>query len=159
MKNQVLSRQSGFIFLEILIATALTGIVFITLLGIGFLILNVSNSIQKTASADSLAKEELEAARSFRDGTTWTNFKNVSFGGQNTYYFTLTGNQWTRNLGTETIGIFTRNVIFNQVYRDSNGNIASSGTLDNETIKITATVNWSGKTLQTITYLTNWQNK
>lgn len=159
LKSKILNHNRGFIFLEIIIAVALISIVFMTLLGIGFLSLNISASIQKINQAGFFIKEEFEAVRSFRDGTTWANFKNVNFGSSNPYYFTLSSNQWTRNLGTETLGIFTRNVIFDQVYRDSNENIASSGTLDNDTIKVTVTINWSGKTLQTITYLTNWQKQ
>jgi len=160
MKNMFKKQKSsGFIFLEIVIAVALISIVFVTLLGIGFLSLNISSSLQKTTQANSLIKEEFEAVRSFRDGTTWANFKNINFGSPNFYYFTPNSNQWARNSGTETLGIFTRNIIFGQVYRDANGDIAPSGTLDNDTIKVTVTVSWSSKTLQIITYLTNWQKR
>ncbi len=152
-------KNFGFIFLEILIAIALIGIVFIILLGIGFSSLNISSAIQKENKADSLVKEEFEAVRGFRDGTTWADFKNVNFGSSNTYYFTFTRGQWARNSGTETVENFTRNVFFDQVYRDINGNIAASGTLDNNTIKVTVTSEWDNKTSEAATYLTNWQNK
>lgn len=150
---------AGFVFLEIIIAISLISLVFITLLNVGFLSINLSASVRKTTQANSLIKEEFEAIRSYRDGTTWATFKAVSFGGTNYYYFNLVGNAWNRVSGTEATGIFTRRVIFDQVYRDGSGNIAPSGTLDDNTIKATVTVGWPGKTLSAVNYLTNWQKK
>lgn len=152
-------QESGFIFLEIIIAVALMGIVLMTLLQVAFLALNISINIQQTLRASNLMKEEIEALRSYRDGNTWSNFTTVSYGGSNNYYFSLSSGSWVRNSGTEAVSIFSRKVVFDQVYRDGSGNIASSGTLDNDTIKATVTVSWLGKSIQTIVYLTNWQNK
>ena len=156
-------KSKGFIFLEILISITLISVVFITILGIGFLSLNLSSSIKETTRADFLVKEELEAVRSFRDKTTWANFIDVNFGGANPYYFVLSNNEWNRNSGTETVGIFTRNVIFDKVSRDPTTNYIESvydpSRDDPDTKKITVNVIWSGKTHQILTYLTNWQNK
>lgn len=152
-------QESGFIFLEIVIATALVGIVLTTLLGMGLLVLNLSYALSQSTRANSLVRGEFEAIRSFRDGDTWSDFTNVNFGGNNNYYFALSGTNWIRNTGTETIGSFTRKVVFDQVYRDGSGNIAASGTLDAQTVKATVTVSWSSKTMQVVTYYTNWQNK
>jgi hypothetical protein len=55
MKN-----NSGFIFLEVVISVALISIAFISLLGVGLLVLNVSESIKKQTMASSLIKEEFE---------------------------------------------------------------------------------------------------
>jgi len=163
MIKQILNSRKGFIFVEILIAITLITTVFITLLGIGFSSLQISYSIKNSIQADYLAKEELESVRNFRDGITWSNFKTVNFGSQNPYYFTLSNNQWNRNSGTETIGIFTRNVVFDEVSRNPTTkyieDVYNSLNNDPDTIKVTASVMWNSKTYQVITYFTNWQNK
>lgn len=162
-KFKILNHQRGFIFLEILIAITLISIVFITLLGLVFSALNISSSIRKTTEINVLMKEELEAVRSFRDGTTWSNFSTVNFGIGNPYYFILSGGQWTRSSGTETIGSFTRNVFFDKVSRDPTTkyieNVYNSSNDDPDTRKVTVNVVWNSKTYQIATYLTNWQNK
>lgn len=154
-----MKKESGFIFLEIVIATALIGVVFTTLLSLGALVINLSSNLNNVTRANAFLKEELEAIRSFRNGNTWANVTGVNFGWGNYYYFSLSGGAWIRNSGSESIGIFTRRVFFDRVYRDAGGIIASSGTLDDQVIKATVTVSWSGKTLQAVHYLTNWQNK
>ena len=156
----VVRKKTGFIFLEILISIALIGVVFLTFLGINAMVLNISQSITLSTRALALVKGEIEAVRSFRDANTWSDFTNVNFGGNNDYYFSISGSNWVRNTGTETVDVFSRKVVFDQVYRDGGGNIASSGTLDSQTIKMTATVSWSpSKSIQIVDYLTNWQAK
>ena len=141
--------------------------VFLVLLGIGVQSLSVSSSLRQVAQIDSLLKEEMEAVRGFRDGTTWqTNgLGTLATGSANPYYAVLnTGTNpaiWTLQTGTETIGEFTRNVVFDKVSRDpSTKNIESiynASNDDPDTRKITATATWGSKTYQVVTYLTNWQ--
>lgn len=157
------NKKTGFIFLEILIAIALISIVFITLLGIGVLVMNVSGSIQKQTRADFLAKEEFEALRNFRDGTQWaTNGLGiVDTGSSSPYYLVNSANHWTLVSGTETQGIFTRKIIFDKVSRDASGNIEAIYNLSNDdadTRKVTVVIAWLDKTLQYVSYLTNWKN-
>ena len=167
-RSVVNCRQKGSILLEALIAIMVLSFAFTVILDVGTLSVKTSTSIQKNSQANFLLKEEMEAARTYRDGTTWTSATNpiglgtVNTGSDNPYYFVLdTGvnpNKWVLTSGTETIGIFTRRIVFDQVYRDSNSNIVSSGgTLDNNTKKVTATVSWPEKTLNLMTYLTNWK--
>ena len=185
------NKNKGFIFLEILVAVALISIVFITLLGIVFLVLNTSTSLQKVAQADFLAREEIEAVRSFRDGTIWATDglgSLVNYGSAYPRYFTLDTSfnppKWKINSGTETVGIFTRSVVIDDVYRySSNGNIVTYHQqkprffahniayaletcaeedpcpLDPNTKKITVNISYDGKNYQIVTYLTNWQKK
>jgi len=156
------NKNSGFVFLEILIAIALFSIVFMTLLSTGLSVINISASMQKQIKADSLAREELEAARSFRDGTTWaTNgLGTANTGSSNPYYLSNNSGSWTLVSGTETPDIFTRKVIFDKVSRDSSQNIESVYNVshdDPDTRKITVTITWPGKTMQVVSYLTNWK--
>ncbi|MEK7080489.1 MAG: type II secretion system protein [Patescibacteria group bacterium] len=161
-------KKAGFIFLEILIAITIISVVFTILLGIGFSAINMSSSIKKQTQADFLAKEELEALRSYRDGTTWaTNgLGAVDSGDSNPYYMLLDNGatpKWTLHLGQETIAVFTRYVVFDWVSRDpSTGYIQSAynpSNRDAETVKVKVTVSWLGKISQVFAYLTNWQNK
>lgn len=159
--------NGGFIFLEILIATALIGVVFITLLSIGALALNISFAIQQTTKADSLIKEEIEALRSFRNSTNWaTNgLGTVNFTSSNPYYLALDNSlspaKWNLNSGNETTGVFTRKIVFDRVSRNpSTNNIEETyNPLNNDpdTIKVTVSVAWSDKKSEVVTYLTNWQ--
>lgn len=155
--------NSGFVFIEILIAVALFSIAFIVLLGIGSLTLNVSSSMQKQTQADSLIKEEFEALRNFRDGTTWaTNGLGiVDTGSSNPYHLVNSSNKWTLVSGVETSGIFTRQVVFDKVSRDpGTQNIESTYNSlhdDADTRMVTITVAWPGKSTQTVSYLTNWK--
>lgn len=158
------SPQSGFIFLEILIATAAIGVVLSLMLGIASLVVTHSYSLKQEAKADYLMREEVEALRSFRDATAWASGVGAAaIGSTSPYYFTVSGSQWIPVYGTETTGIFTRNVVFDRVSRDpSTGAIESlyNGLHDDpETRKATVTVTGNGKTYQVVLYLTNWQNK
>ncbi len=162
-------KKTGFIFLEILIAIAIISIVFTVLLGIGFSAINILSSIKKQTQADFLAKEELEALRSYRDGTTWASngLGIVDSGDINPYYLVLDNGatpKWTLQLGQETVGIFTRYVVFDWVSRNPpvTGYIEDTyhdANRDDQTVKVKVTVSWLGKVSQVFAYLTNWQNK
>ena len=164
---QILPGNKGFIFLDILIAITIISIAFTVILAIGATSLRLSSSIRNTTEADSLIKEEIEALRSFRDGTDWSvnGLGTVSKGSSNPYHVVLdtvsNPNTWNLVSGTETVGIFTRNIVFDNVSRNPNTNNIEDNynqlNDDPDTIKITVTVAWLDKTLKVITYLTNWQ--
>ncbi len=167
LKSKILNQKNGFIFLEILIAVALIGIVFITLLGIGFSAVNISKSIREQTQADALAKEEFEAVRSLRDSSNWlvNGLGAVLFGNANPYHMILdTGTNpahWVLQTGEETTGIFTRKVVFDQVSRnpatqdiESAYNAAHN---DPDTVMATITIIWNDKTSQVTAYFTNWK--
>lgn len=162
MIKNIKKSNSGFLLIEIIIAIALISTVFITLLGVGVLVINVSGTIQKQTQADSLIKDELEALRNFRDGTTWaTNGLGViNTGSSNPYHMVINSNKWTIVSGAETAGIFTRKIIFDDVSRDASGNIDDIYNVsrnDADTIKVTVVITWLDKTIQNIMYLTNWK--
>jgi len=165
--KSIFKNESGSILLEAFIAIMVIGISFAFLLDLGALSVKVSTSIQKSTQANFLLREGMEITRSFRDGTTWaTNgLGSVSVGSANPYYFLLdtsvNPNKWSLTSGTETVGIFTRKVIFEKVSRDpATSNI--QGTYnpsydDQNTRKVTVTVSWPEKTMDLITYFTNWK--
>ena len=75
-----------------------------------------------------------------------------------------TGNpvRWMLLSGTETVGQFSRKIVFADVNRDVSNNITQSGgTLDSNTKKVTATVSWTSHArtheATLVIYLTNWK--
>jgi len=167
--NKKNTKSFGFIFVEILIAITLIGIVFITLISIFFIIFSISKSIKDKTQVDFLIKEQLEAVRNFRDETEWNNdgLGSLEYGNFNPYYFSLDNlvnpPKWKINSGIQTVDVFTIKVIFDNVSRDLITkyieDVYNQSHDDPNTKKVTVNVIWSGKTYQVVTYLTNWQNK
>ncbi len=159
-----MQQKNGFIFLEVLIAITLIGIVCIPLFGIMFQFINLSVALQKSAQANALIKEEAEAVRSFRDGTTWaTNGLGSLTTGSAYYMATVTSSgvtSWKPDAGTENGGSFTRKVVVDSVSRDpSTQNIEgvyNASHNDANTRKVTVTVTEAGATYNVVLYLTNW---
>ncbi|MDP2910555.1 MAG: prepilin-type N-terminal cleavage/methylation domain-containing protein [bacterium] len=153
-------KNKGFSVIEIIIVIAIVAVGLINLLGVAVFSLKISAIIKQTSQADSLAKESIEAIRAFRDGTDWdSNGLSVfNTGSSNPYYPELdVGPVWKLTSGAEIIGAFTRKVIFEKVSRDGSGNIETvynAGNDDPETRKIIATVSWSDRKVEIITYLT-----
>ena len=116
--------------------------------------MNTLNNIQATY----LLEEGIETASILRD-YGWTS--NISgLNGSTKYYFNWDGTRWTTSATASKIDSFyTRYATFENVSRDSNDNIASSGTLDTGTKKVTVVVSWQNgatTTSRTLsTYMTN----
>ncbi len=157
--------EKGFMMLEVIISVMLIGLVFLLLIQIAGSVLSNSSSVKQTAQVQNLIKEEIEAARAFRDSTTWGTNGLGTLTVSSPYYFSLdnTSNppKWKINSGTETINGFTRKIVFDKVSRDpATGNIQSSYNSlydDPDTRKITVTVTAGTQSYQIITYLTNWR--
>lgn len=155
--------KSGFMLLEIIIAIAIISIAFISLIGVILLSVNVSMSVRKETQANSLMIEEVEALRSFRDGTQWASngLGTAAVGSNNLYHLSSSSNSWALVTGAETAGIFTRQAYFENVSRNASSDIeAVYNPLnnDNDTKKITIIISWPDKTMKDVLYLTNWKN-
>ncbi|MBU3969029.1 hypothetical protein KJ991_02330 [Patescibacteria group bacterium] len=97
----------------------------------------IKNSIlgTKTVQAYFLAEEGIEAIKSMRNNS-WTVNINQLVSGQE-YYLHFNGNYWESTTTQSTIdGVFTRKFILENIYRDTNGDISSSGVLDSGSKKI-----------------------
>jgi hypothetical protein len=120
--------------------------------------LRVSRSTAYLTQASFLLEEGLESAKIFRD-ISWTNISTPATG--TTYYLAFDGTNWATSTTNIYIdGRFERTITLNDVYRDGNDDIVSSGgTLDIGTRKVTVTVSWwdnAATTTRTIaTYVTN----
>lgn len=101
------------------------------------------------------AQEGLEAVRKMRD----ENFLSLSNGDHG---LSLALSRWSFIAAPETIdNFYSRTVTVEDVYRDQNGQIADSGTLEPEIKKVTSEVTWLfqgvfSKSVTLQTYLSNW---
>ncbi|TET84704.1 MAG: hypothetical protein E3J36_00615 [Candidatus Nealsonbacteria bacterium] len=164
--------NKGLSIIEILIVIAIIGFALVSILGLVSLSLKTSTSIKEITQANALAQEAMEAIRNFRDGTEWdTNgLRDHIEAGATTsdpYRPELDNNfdppKWILVEGEETIGDFTRKVVFKKVSRDPlTQNIEPTYNEDNDdsdTRKVEATVSWKNenKKIKLVTYLTNWK--
>jgi len=101
------------------------------------------------------AQEGLEATRNIRD-RDYLDLVNGDHGLQ------LVSDMWSFIAAPELVdNYYSRTITVSEVYRDGNGDIADTGTLDLETKKITSTVTWDWKgilpqSVSLSTYLTDW---
>lgn len=152
--------QNGFGLIEILIVGAVMAIGFVGL--VSFLVNSQSLTFQATRNTEAaaLAEEGMEAVRSMRDESWATNIAVLSAG--TTYYPVISGSEWT--LSTTNPGVidnlYTRTAAIEDVNRDASDDIASSGTADPNTKKVTVVVTWKenqiNKNVTLTTYITNF---
>jgi Tfp pilus assembly protein PilV len=162
MKPRLVEKSKGIGLIEILIviavlAVGLTGV-------ISFLIFSrgVTFQIARTTEATTLAEEGLEAVRGLRDESWATNIATLDTSTPATYYPVVSVDKWT--LTTTNPGVinnlYTRVVVVEDVGRDGNDDIASSGGAnDPKTKKVTSTITWTeaGRNKQVVltTYITD----
>jgi hypothetical protein len=123
---------------ELLVALAICAIMLPALL-VG-LVASREGKAQQNQRRDAsvLSKEAYDALRIIRE----QGWNYITANGR--YYPVINGNTWSLATGSATIGGFSRYVDIMNVYRDSNGNIASSGgVIDPSTKKVTITVSWA----------------
>lgn len=149
--------NAGFGLVEIVVITAVVTASFSSFLGAGVLAVKLIRSEKENLEATLLAQESLEAARSLRDESWSNNIASLSSGVS--YYPVLENGKWkfTAVPPGPINGKYARYVIFNDVYRDTQDRIASSGTPDPGTKKLTARVAWGNKQKELFTYLTDFQ--
>ncbi len=160
-KFQYKNAHCGFGLIEIVIGAAILAT---SLLGISSYYQQALQVSQRTGNfvrAGFLMEEGIEVAKFFRD-TSWTNISGFTPGA--TYFLLWNGSTWaTTTTNTFIDGMFERKLVIDNIYRDSNDDIVSSGgTLDIGTKKATVSVSWSERgattTKNVSTYLTNFFN-
>ena len=138
MKNNFFKK--GFLTVELVLGVTIAVVVIVSIFNLMQISLRISNdSVDKTVSAY-LVEEGAEAMKILRDNN-WSNISSLSSG--TTYYLNFSSNTWSTTTTANTIGKFTRRVSVSDVYRDSNDDISSSGTLDSGTKEVTIEVSWT----------------
>lgn len=159
MKHVRYSRGIGVI--EIVVVAGIISTVFLSISQLLVLATRPIAAGAREAQAMFLAEEAIEAVRTLRN-VDWTD-NIASLTNDTPYYPLLAGDNWS--LTTSNPGVidntYTRTVVVSAVYRDGDDNIStSSGTLDEKTRKVTATVSWSergqSKSVVLETYITNF---
>jgi len=164
--------NKGISIIELLVVILILGMGISATLSFGVFSLRIASLQKQTIEASFLVQDTLEGLKNYRDNTGWNDddpanqydglgrvLMGVSF------HLELSGDtplRWQFLLGQETIGIYTRDIIVDQVERDDADDIVESGgALDDDTKKITVKVTWqeggTARELKTITYLANWR--
>lgn len=149
------SRKTGSILIELLMALALLALILPVIID-GLITTRQGLPQQEQQQlALSLIKETNESLRIIRE-KSWSA---ISING--TYYPQIDGNNWVLVNGIQTIGDFNRRVVISDVYRDIDGNISPTGTVDPSVKKATIIVNWTQpktSSVETISYFSRYVN-
>lgn len=140
-KKIIYKNKSGFIIIEVLIACLIISITTIALMSSASKGIELSNRSLRQIQANMILEEGVEAVKSIRDNN-WTTISNLTL--DTNYYLSFNTNAWTLSttLPSPINEIFTRAIVLSPVYRDSNDDIASSGTIDTGIKKVSVTVSW-----------------
>lgn len=164
MKNKKIKTSAegaGFSIIEILVAAGIISLALAGLAGLVNFTLQMQNLQKENLITTNLAVEAMEAAGAVRNGS-WANISSLLF--ENPYHPVKDGSplQWSLVSGAETINNFSRQIVFSQVFRDSDDDIVTNGgVLDPNTKKITVNVSWTehgnAYNVSLTSYLTNWR--
>ena len=134
------SRSWGFSLVEVVVSTSIITIVLLGLASSANGAIIVSRETGKKMEAQFIAEEGLEAVRIIRD-SSWDNFAALST--STPYYLEFSSGQWATSTTVNLIdGEFERTIVLDDVYRDADDDISSSGTFDANTKKATVSVSW-----------------
>lgn len=152
----LMNKRKAVTLVEVLLALTLF-VLFVS--GIFYLAVDVRDQGSRErlkSEALTYAQEGLEVVRFIRDVNYW----DLEDG---TYGLSDDTGTWVFTTAPDTIASFyRRTVTIESVYRDSNNNIASTGTLDPLTKKVTTRVDWEWRGLlldsvELSSYFTNWR--
>lgn len=151
-------KNKGFSLVEALIAIFIIVFCILAIWRVYVFFIKTSLSNSKFFQGTFLADEGVEAVKFMRDSGWSSNIASLT--PETPYSLVFDGVKWE---ATSTIsyidGVFDRRAIFSEVYRDTDGDIADSGTLDQGTRKVQITVSWSKdsstSTREITTYVSN----
>lgn len=152
------SFSKGFGLIEIIVGSAILTVSLIAVSTYFQKSLQLNQDSAKTVQASFLLEEGIEVVKFFRD-INWLNISGLNPGVS--YYLQFDGTKWaTTSSNVFVDGTFERKLVIDNVFRDVNDDIVSSGGInDPDTKKATISVSWlgrSGVTIKSIsTYLTN----
>lgn len=134
--------KKGFGVIEIITAVTVISVAFLVMMSVANISLKFSEKSVVRLKADFLLEESVEAIKIIRDNDWQTNIASLTAGTD--YFLEFDGTTWLASSNNILIdGIFERKFVINDVYRDANDDISSSGVLDLNTKKITVYVSWS----------------
>ncbi len=151
--------QQGFGLVEILVSVVIISLTLASIYSAVVQTIRISSENTKKIKATFLAEETIEALRLLRDTSWSSNISSLATDGTN-YYLAWSGGTWTTTTTNTPIdAIFERKFTLNEVNRDGNDDIVTSGgTPDASTRLVTARVTWGSDPNQEallVTYITD----
>lgn len=155
----------GFSLIEVLIACSIISLSMFALMETAQKGISVSRNSLIKSQAGLLMEEGAEAVKSIRDNS-WTDISNLNLNTNYYLYFNTNTKLWTLNTNSTNLSgyiptypiddVYTRSIVLSSVGRDSDDDIvASGGTIDPHTKKVTITVSWnssSGTTSKNLSF-------
>lgn len=141
IKQNKTKTQSGFMMLEILVIASILVVVILGSASVAKKAVEVSSRNIHLNQANFLLEEGAEAVRILRDN----DWSNISLQTAVAYYYaTFNAGTWSLSQNMSTNGIFTRRIVFEDVYRDATTQdiVTNGGVLDSGTRLVTITVGW-----------------
>lgn len=148
--------KKGVAIVEVVLSIGLFAIFSSAIFYVTLDVMQGDEKIEENNKAMLYAQEGLEAARQMRD----RNFLLLTSGDHG---LQMQNNVWSFIQAPEDVdGYYSRTINVEDVYRDANGEIAVSGTLDPDIKKVTSVIEWNyrgvlPKNLELQTYLSNWR--
>lgn len=155
--RKTILKQRGFGLLEVAIGSAIVSVALLTLVNTYGTYVRAALDNEAVIKSAYLIEEGVEAAKLLRDASWATNLAALS--ADTAYYFSWDGLNWVTTETPQYIDGFFRSFTVSPVFRDANSDIASAGTLDQNTLKLTVSVSWPTRGATTTkvisTYITN----
>lgn len=149
-------KQRGQLLVELLVALGVSAIM-IPALTAGFVASRQGKAQQEQRlEAVMLAQEATEAVYQARQAG-WNNVAGIT----GIVHPEISGSSWLLSPGAETIQGYTREILFENVNRDSAGAITAAGNPDPSTKHVTVTVSWGSPIASSVTssfYITRMEN-
>jgi Tfp pilus assembly protein PilV len=159
MMRNFYSKQRGMSLLEIVIGASIIAVGIVSIIATYNVYVKYALNNDRNVEVMYLLEEGVEVMGLLRDHSWTANIVPISTSATTSLYFNGTSWKMSSTTNEYVDGTFTRNIRVYPVYRDANGVIATTGTLDADSRLVTVTVAYnqsSGTTTQTLSkYLVN----
>lgn len=152
-------KKKGMTVVELVLGAAIISLFFTSIYNYFAIVLRTSKLTTRYIQSAYLLEEGVEAVKSMRDRSYTTTLKNLDT--TKTWSLHWDGTSWGATTTPETIdGMFTRTMKIEKAYRNGSSDLATSGTEDTDTKKITVYVQWqaSGGVVKSVNASTYVQN-
>ncbi len=156
--------RKGQSLIEVLVAVVIGTVLTIVAITVISPALKSSSDAARIQTASALGRELLDNVKVFAEAD-WHNLTNLTAGANSHYYINASSSPFVAVAGEETVAVATstyeRYFYYENVSRDSGGSIvASGGTNDPSTKKVTVSFRWTGGPWNSFaSYFTRYGNK
>jgi len=140
-KQRTILKYFGISLIEVVVGSAILLTVVISLVFVSVQALRMNQLSLDRAQAQLIAMTGFELVRFTRD-TSFTLLEGMDT--DTSYDIVWNGTDFEIISGASQFGKFSRAITLYPAYRDGNGNIASSGTEDNQGRRVVSSVSWEG---------------